>query len=462
MKKSSGLCVLAGCIITACSAQAAGDVPRYKLEIGQELVYESSSDFHYQGGSFKGKGTTTFWVTGQNPDGSWHILLLKKSSTQQTRKDEAFDVDERRKFNTFDLFADGRVAVKHVEVEGESLAYPFFQLPGDAAHEQSGWEVSENDASQLACRLKTTPASPAGQWVFETTQKGIFHDIYQMTETQTISFDGARGLIEKVDSENAQGYGFVGKGTGKVELKSAAIKDREWITQLAREGGLCDTAKEAERAAVESLKAGTNAAAAKATAAAELKSALSRVKLPVVKEEIQSELNKLDQSFKYAAEEEGESDNVLNKPAATWETTDLDGHKHALEDYRGKVVALDFWYRGCGWCMRAMPQIKALADQFHGQPVVILGMNTDREDKDARFVVDKLQLNYTTLKAEKLPAKYGVQGFPTFIVIDQQGIVRARHVGYSTTLQDDMARTIADLLKQGPEEKQKGSESAKK
>jgi len=77
MKISTGLFVLAGCVMTACSAQAAGDLPRYKLEIGQELVYESSSDFHYQNGSFKTKGTTTFWVAGLNPDGSWHILALQ-------------------------------------------------------------------------------------------------------------------------------------------------------------------------------------------------------------------------------------------------------------------------------------------------------------------------------------------------------------------------------------------------
>jgi thiol-disulfide isomerase/thioredoxin len=124
----------------------------------------------------------------------------------------------------------------------------------------------------------------------------------------------------------------------------------------------------------------------------------------------------------------------------------LDGQKHALEDYRGKVVALDFWYRGCGWCMVAMPQIKALADQFRGQPVVILGMNTDRKDEDAKFVVNKLKLNYLTLHGTGIPEKYGVQGFPTFIVIDQRGIVRAQLVGYSPTLRAEMAESISNLL----------------
>jgi thiol-disulfide isomerase/thioredoxin len=165
-----------------------------------------------------------------------------------------------------------------------------------------------------------------------------------------------------------------------------------------------------------------------------------------MRDKIKADLDGLDGEFRYVKQDNEHADSVVNKPAATWTTTDLDGHKHALEDYRGKVVALDFWYRGCGWCMRAMPQIKELADQFRGQPVVILGMNTDQQDKDAKFVIDKLQLNYPTLHGTGIPEKYGVQGFPTFIVIDQKGIVRERHVGYSPTLREEMAKTISGLL----------------
>lgn len=44
------------------------------------------------------------------------------------------------------------------------------------------------------------------------------------------------------------------------------------------------------------------------------------------------------------------------------------GKKHALKHYRGKVVVLDFWYRNCGWCLRAMPQVKEAATHFRGRP----------------------------------------------------------------------------------------------
>ena len=54
---------------------------------------------------------------------------------------------------------------------------------------------------------------------------------------------------------------------------------------------------------------------------------------------------------------------------------------------------MDFWYRGCGWCMYAMPQVKQLAEDYKDKPVVVLGMNTDRNEEDARFVVKELGLD---------------------------------------------------------------------
>src|SRR5262249_25029221 len=125
---------------------------------------------------------------------------------------------------------------------------------------------------------------------------------------------------------------------------------------------------------------------------------------------------------------------------------DLDGKHHSLDTYRGKVVVLDFWYRGCGWCIRAMPQVQQLSEDFKKEPVVVLGMNTDAEEKDARFVAEKMNIAYPVLRANGLQEKYKVEGFPTLIIIDQQGIVHDVHVGSSATLRKDVGNVIKDLL----------------
>jgi thiol-disulfide isomerase/thioredoxin len=444
MKRMIVCLVLASALALIIPARAATDLPRYKFKIGQELVYSGSSDFDFGSGAFKDSDTITFWVTGQNPDGSWHLLYSDKHKNARTG--DSAESNETKKFGSLNLFPDGRTPEKPATLSEESSTSVFIPLPADASKLKEGWEFSTDEAVQTVYHVKTPAAGPDGSWVIESAAKGIFRDIYLMTSAQTIYLDGARGLIEKSESENGQGYGFQGHGKGVMELKSDTIKDKDWITQLAWEADVLERAKADAQKAVDSVQMATAIETAKTTARQALQAGADRVKNPIVQAEFESELKNLDRQFRYAQEENERTDAVLNKPAAAWATTDLDGRQHALEDYRGKVVALDFWYRGCGWCMRAMPQVKALADQFRGQPVVILGMNTDREDKDARFVIDKLQLNYATLHGQGVPEKYGVRGFPTFIVIDQKGIVRARHVGYSPTLRQEMAKTIDGLL----------------
>ena len=129
-----------------------------------------------------------------------------------------------------------------------------------------------------------------------------------------------------------------------------------------------------------------------------------------------------------------------------WETTDFTGKKHSIPGHAGKVVILDFWYRGCGWCIRAMPQIKQLAEDYKDRPVAVLGMNTDREEKDAHFVIEAMKLNYPNLRAQGLPEKYKVRGFPTLIIIDPKGIVHDIHVGYSPHLREEVKKTVEKLL----------------
>ena len=133
-----------------------------------------------------------------------------------------------------------------------------------------------------------------------------------------------------------------------------------------------------------------------------------------------------------------------------WQTTDLDGQPHALADYRGKVVVLDFWYRACGWCIRAMPQMKQLTDDFQDQSVAILGINSDRDLADARYVIDKMSLNYPTLKngegSDQISTLYKIHGWPTLVVIDKKGVLRHVHKGFHDGEEREIEKEIKELL----------------
>ena len=93
-----------------------------------------------------------------------------------------------------------------------------------------------------------------------------------------------------------------------------------------------------------------------------------------------------------------------------------------------------------------MPQMKQIAEHFDGRPVTVFGMNTDKKEEDAQFVIEKLGLNYANLKATGIPEKYGVSGFPTLLILDQEGVVRDIHVGYSADLKEKVVESIERLL----------------
>ena len=437
-------------LLTAILARSAEPQPppRYRLEIGQELVYEGSSRFKYQNGSHGTTDKTTFWVTRRNDDGSWHIIAHNENIFSQSygnadaaqtpaRKQEAFDA--------FELYPDGRIANAPQGYQEKRLPATFVSLPADLASARTGWEQKQEDGDKSLFRLASQSDPAPGKWVFEKTDEGLFNEIYLSTSKAFIHFDAQRGLITKVESEYTQGYGFDGKGTGTVELKSAGQKAPAWIAQLAQE---TDVLLKAKTMVHDASEAGQGDGHNKASATAEkaLRDGRDKVKLPLIVAQFDAQIEEFSRSATYYAEEKKREDEVLNKAAAQWSTVDIDGKKHSLAGCRGKVIVLDFWYRGCGWCIKAMPQIKEVVEHYQGKPVVVLGMNTDRDEKDARFVVAKLKLNYATLKAEGLPEKYSVQGFPTLIIIDQKGVVRGRHVGYSPTLREELVKKIDCLL----------------
>jgi len=84
---------------------------------------------------------------------------------------------------------------------------------------------------------------------------------------------------------------------------------------------------------------------------------------------------------------------------------------------------------------------------FAGEPVAVVGMNTDRVKADAEFVIKEMGLKYRTLRIKHdLADKFGVTGFPTLVLIDKKGVVRDLHVGYSPTLRADVGKAVRGLL----------------
>ena len=117
--------------------------------------------------------------------------------------------------------------------------------------------------------------------------------------------------------------------------------------------------------------------------------------------------------------------------------TDTEGVEFALEDYRGKVVALIFSGQWCGPCRGEYPYQRAMLDIFDEDDVALLGVNSDamletivraKEDEglDYRTWWDgHSQPDAETVAAEgPIATEWGVRGWPTIYVLDDEGVIR--------------------------------------
>ena len=128
---------------------------------------------------------------------------------------------------------------------------------------------------------------------------------------------------------------------------------------------------------------------------------------------------------------------------------DLDGRQISLSDYKGKVVFIDFWATWCPPCRASIPEVEKLYQEFaNDEDVVILGINL-QEDKDTitKFM-KKQEMNYPVLLSDnKVVSNYQIRSIPAFFIIDRDGEVYNKYVGFAPGTQENWKKDIKEALK---------------
>jgi thiol-disulfide isomerase/thioredoxin len=149
------------------------------------------------------------------------------------------------------------------------------------------------------------------------------------------------------------------------------------------------------------------------------------------------------------------SNRVTGLPAFNFNLPDIKGVRHSMEDYKGKVVFIDFWFRSCGNCIRVSPYLEKIEKHFQGAPVVFLSINVDNKRSDWIWGIEsgKYSSDYAiNLYTENLGFKhpiclhYAVDAGPTLVLIDKKGRLLTNPVDPRTDDGQSLTAQITEAL----------------
>ena len=124
------------------------------------------------------------------------------------------------------------------------------------------------------------------------------------------------------------------------------------------------------------------------------------------------------------------------------------GVVHSLENYKGKVIFLNFWATWCPPCKKEMPDVESIYKEYgeNKKDVIILGVNSEKENEVKKFLKDKGYTFPTVIdENSEVMRKYFIQAFPTSFVIDKEGNVYGYVMGGLT--KEQIKQVIEEVLK---------------
>jgi thiol-disulfide isomerase/thioredoxin len=125
----------------------------------------------------------------------------------------------------------------------------------------------------------------------------------------------------------------------------------------------------------------------------------------------------------------------------------LQGERISLKGYRGQVVLLDFWGTWCGPCREFTPTMVEINQRLAGQPFVMISVAVaEQSEKGWKDYIAQKKMTWPQYldTSKQIARLYDVHEFPTYILVDHEGILRDRKIGYGP----DNASWLTYQLKQ--------------
>ena len=140
----------------------------------------------------------------------------------------------------------------------------------------------------------------------------------------------------------------------------------------------------------------------------------------------------------------------MNEPAPTFELPALEPGPPISFPPSGHVTVLNFWASWCGPCTIEAPGLQRTWTAYRKRGVRFIGVDQRDSDGAGRAFVSEFGITYPSAKdpSGSLADDFALYGLPTTFVVDRNGSLRERFVGYVD--EADLRRVINQILEGGP------------
>ena len=116
---------------------------------------------------------------------------------------------------------------------------------------------------------------------------------------------------------------------------------------------------------------------------------------------------------------------------------------------RGKVVLLDFWGTWCPPCRESVPMLRDLNKKYSGKPFQLIGISSDQDEDAWRAFIEKQRMSWSEYidLSGAVQEAFHVDSYPTYIVLDKDGVIRFRQSGLSDVTGGDLEDVINKAIK---------------
>lgn len=122
----------------------------------------------------------------------------------------------------------------------------------------------------------------------------------------------------------------------------------------------------------------------------------------------------------------------------------------SLDELHGKVVLLDFWGTWCPPCVASIPGLRDLNKKYGKDgSFVIISVSSDGDEEKWKAFVAKEKMVWPQFldRDRKVHGAFGIRAFPTYILLDHEGVIKYRAIGMSLEKEANLENAIHKQIK---------------